>query len=197
MRRWIVAMTGSTGAIFGVRLLELLRSQEVEVHLVLSKWAERTIEHETSYSVAQVKALADCVHSEKNQAASISSGSFKTEGMVLIPCTMKSLAAIAYGLGENLVIRAADVVLKERRKLILVPRETPLNDIHLENMLKLSRMGVRIVPPMPAFYNHPQSLDDMINHICARVLDQMGLDAEVAKRWDGEMRSKAPIVPEA
>lgn len=192
MRRWIVAMTGSTGAIFGVRLLELLRGQDVEVHLVLSKWAERTIEHETGYSVAQVKALADQVHGFANQAASISSGSFKTEGMVICPCSMKTLAAVAFGLGENLIARAADVVLKERRKLVMVPRETPLNDIHLENMLKLSRMGVVMVPPVPAFYNHPQTIDDVVNHIVARVLDQMGMDSEVAKRWDGQMRRAVP-----
>ena len=196
MQRWIVAMTGSTGAIFGVRLLEMLQGQDVEVHLVLSKWAERTIEHETAYSVAQVKALADVVHGLQNQAASISSGSFKTAGMVICPCSMKTLAAIAFGLGENLIVRSADVVLKERRKLILLPRETPFNDIHLENMLKLSRMGAVMLPPMPAFYNHPQSLDDMVNHIVARLLDQMGLDSSVAKRWDGQMRSRSALTPE-
>ena len=123
--------------------------------------------------------------------AAVSSGSFLTEGMVVIPCTMRSVAAIAHGLGEHLIHRAADVVLKERRRLVLVPREMPLSDIHLENLLKLSRMGVAIVPPMPAFYNHPSTIDDIVNHVVARVLDQFALPADLAKRWTGTMRKKA------
>jgi 4-hydroxy-3-polyprenylbenzoate decarboxylase len=123
-------------------------------------------------------------------AAAVSSGSFLTEGMVVIPCSMRSVAAIAHGLGEHLIHRAADVVLKERRRLVLVPREMPLSDIHLENLLKLSRMGVAIVPPMPAFYNHPSTIDDIVNHVVARVLDQFALPAEFAQRWTGAMRPK-------
>lgn len=191
MDRIIVAMTGSTGAIFGIRTLEALRARNVESHLVMSKWAERTIEHETRHTVAEVKALASVVHSVQNQAASISSGSFRTRGMIIAPCSMKTLSAIAHGFGEDLIVRAADVVLKERRKLVIMARELPLNDIHLENMLKLSRMGAVIAPPMPAFYNHPKSLDDMVNHIVARTLDQFNLDNDLTVRWDGQMRRLA------
>lgn len=187
MRRIVVGITGATGAIFGVRLLHALRAAEVETHLVLSKWGLQTIEHETGLTGPELTALASVVHGSGNMAATISSGSFQTEGMIVCPCTMKTLGAIAQGYGDNLVQRAADVVLKERRKLVLVARETPLSVIHLENMLKLARMGVSILPPMPAFYNKPQSIDDIVDHIVARVLDQFGIDAEFAKRWDGQM----------
>ncbi len=190
MKRLIVGITGATGVIFGVRLLEALKNTEVETHLVLSKWAIQTIEHETTYTVKQVRALASFDHAEGNMGASVSSGSFVTEGMVIIPCSMRSLAAIAHGTGDHLVHRAADVILKERRRLVLVTREMPLSDLHLENMLKLSRMGVTIMPPMPAFYNHPESLDDMVDHIVARVLDQFGISVDFARRWEGKMRSK-------
>lgn len=190
MKRLIVGITGATGVIFGVRLLEALKDTGVETHLVLSKWAIQTIEHETTYAVKQVRALAAVDHSEGNMGASISSGSFVTEGMVIVPCSMRSLAAIAHGTGDHLVHRAADVILKERRKLVLVTREMPLSDLHLENMLKLSRMGVTIMPPMPAFYNHPESLDDMVDHVVARILDQFGIPADFARRWEGEMRGK-------
>ena len=191
MRRLVVGMTGATGAILGVRLLEALKECEVESHLVLSKWAQRTIEHETSYSVDQVCALATVTHSSANMGAAISSGSFVTDGMVVMPCSMRTLAAIANGYGEHLVHRAADVVLKERRRLVLVAREMPLSEVHLENMLKLARMGVTIMPPMPAFYNHPQSIEEIVDHIVARVLDQFGISAPFAKRWDGRMQNLA------
>lgn len=191
MRRLIIGMSGSTGAVFGIRLLEALQDTDVESHLILSKWAERTIEHETPWTVDEVKALASVVHPLHNQGASVSSGSFQTMGMVVIPCSMKTLAAIALGLSDNLIHRAADVVLKERRKLVLVPRETPLNDIHLENMLRLSRMGTVILPPMPAFYNHPQTIGDIVDHIIARVLDQFGLPFDRARRWEGRMQRLA------
>jgi len=184
-------MTGATGAILGVRLLEALKESDVESHLVISNWARRTLEHETPYTVKQVCELASVYHASNNMAAEISSGSFLTEGMVVIPCSMRTLASIAQGNGEHLVHRAADVVLKERRRLVLVARESPLSDLHLENMLKLSRMGVRIVPPMPAFYNHPKSLGDIVDHIVARVLDQFGISAPFAKRWDGHMEGAA------
>ncbi|HEX4828884.1 MAG TPA: UbiX family flavin prenyltransferase, partial [Xanthobacteraceae bacterium] len=137
MRRLIIGMTGSTGAIFGVRMLEALKGSDVESHLIISKWAQRTLEHETRYTVEQVRSLASVVHSQGDMGASISSGSFKTEGMVVMPCSVHTLAGIANGYGEHLVHRAADVVLKERRRLVLVVRETPLSEVHLENMLKL------------------------------------------------------------
>lgn len=191
MRRLIVGLTGATGAILGVRLLEALKDSEVESHLVISKWAQRTIEHETSYTVKQMGALASVYHNSANMAAEISSGSFLTEGMVVIPCSMRTLGSIAHGNGEHLVHRAADVVLKERRKLVLVARESPLSELHLENMLKLARMGATIIPPMPAFYTHPKSISDIVDHIVARVLDQFGIPAPFAKRWDGHMENRA------
>ncbi len=193
MRRLIVGMTGSTGAIFGIRLLEALKHAEVESHLVISKWAQRTIEHETRHTVEQVRALATVVHSQGDMGASISSGSFITEGMVVIPCSVRTLGGIANGYGEHLVHRAADVILKERRRLVLVVRETPLSEVHLENMLKLARMGVVMLPPMPAFYNRPKTIDDVIDHIVFRVLDQFGIETPSAKRWDGHMQTAATI----
>ncbi len=184
--RLVVGITGATGSIFGIRLLEFLQRSNVETHLVLSPWGERNLEIETSYSVEQVRQLATVVHPYRNQAASISSGSFLTAGMVIAPCSVKTLASIAAGLADNLIARAADVVLKERRKLVLAVREAPLNDIHLENMLKLSRMGAVILPPVPAFYNHPRSIDDLVDHTVARILDQFGLAPDWEKRWQGE-----------
>jgi flavin prenyltransferase len=197
MRRIIVGLTGATGAILGVRLLEALKNTDVESHLVMSAWAHRTIEHETRYTAKQVAALASVYHNATNMAAEISSGSFLTDGMVVIPCSMRTLGSIAQGYGEHLVHRAADVVLKEGRRLVLVARESPLSEIHLENMLKLSRMGVTIIPPMPAFYNHPKTIDDIINHIVARVLDQFGIAADFAKRWDGRMESSSRVAGHA
>jgi 4-hydroxy-3-polyprenylbenzoate decarboxylase len=193
MRRLIVGMTGSTGAVFGIRLLEALKHSEVESHLIISKWAQRTIEHETRHTIEQVRALATVVHSQGDMGASISSGSFITEGMVVIPCSVRTLGGIANGYGEHLVHRAADVILKERRRLVLVVRETPLSEVHLENMLKLARMGVVMLPPMPAFYNHPKTVDDVIDHIVFRVLDQFGIAVPFAKRWDGHMQTAATI----
>ena len=142
-----------------------------------------------------MRALANVVHSPADMGAAVSSGSFKTDGMVVIPCSMRTLGCIASGYGEHLVHRAADVILKERRRLVLVVRETPLSQVHLENMLKLARMGACILPPMPAFYNHPQTVDDIVNHIVARVLDQFDIPAPFAKRWDGHMQSATRITP--
>lgn len=185
--RIIVGITGATGAIFGIRMLEALGAAGVETHLVMSKWAETTIRLETPFTLDEVHKLAHVVYQPTNQAASISSGSFRVHGMVIAPCSMKTLASIRMGLADNLVSRAADVILKERKKLILLTRETPLNDIHLENMLGLSRMGAVIMPPVPAFYNHPQSIDDIINHIVARTLDQLNIENDLTYRW-GEPR---------
>lgn len=183
--RLIVGITGATGTIFGVRLLQMLHGSGVETHLVVSKWASRTLVHETTHSVKEVQSLATQAYGVTDQGAAISSGSFVTLGMVIAPCSMRTLAAIAHGLGDNLIHRAADVILKERRKLVLVVRESPFNEIHLENMLKLARMGVVILPPVPAFYNNPQNLDDMINHITMRVIDQFAIHLDVMNRWDG------------
>lgn len=185
-RRLIVALTGASGTIFGVRLLQQLRGIGIETHLVMSRWAARTLVHETPYTPEQVHKLADVVHPLTDQAAPISSGSFITMGMVVAPCSARTLAAIAHGTGDNLIHRAADVVLKERRKLVLAVRESPLSEIHLENMLKLSRMGVVIAPPLPAFYARPQSIDEMVDYSVSRILDQFGIHLDT-KRWSGEM----------
>jgi 4-hydroxy-3-polyprenylbenzoate decarboxylase len=188
-RNLIVAITGATGTIFGVRILQLLQGTDVDTHVVISRWGARTLAEETEYTVEQVQAMATHAYTIGDQGAAISSGSFVTLGMVIAPCTMNTLASIAHGHGDNLIHRAADVTLKERRKLVLLVRESPLNDIHLENMLKLSRMGVVIFPPVPAFYNHPQSLDEMINHVAMRALDQFDLHLDIMRRWDGATKT--------
>ena len=188
MKRIIVGMTGASGAILGVRLVEALAELGAETHLVLSKWARQTLEHETATSYEALLDLATESYGPTDMSAKISSGSFPTDGMAIVPCSVRTVAAIAHGLGEHLVHRAADVVLKEKRKLVLAVREMPFGEIHLENMLKLARMGVVIMPPVPGFYNHPQSVDDVVDHIVMRILDQFDLEAEIAQRWDGEMR---------
>jgi 4-hydroxy-3-polyprenylbenzoate decarboxylase len=182
-QRLIVAITGATGVIYGVRLLEMLRDAAIESHLIISPWGRRTLLHETSYTVDQVARLATATYSANDQGAAISSGSFVTIGMAIVPCSMRTLAAVAHGLGDNLIHRAADVVLKERRRLLLAPREAPLSPIHLENMLKLSRLGVIVFPPMPGFYQRPDSIDDLVNHSVVRMLDQFGIHLESAGRW--------------
>jgi len=184
-RNLIVAITGATGTIFGVRILQVLQGTDVDTHLAISRWGAHTLAEETDYTVEQVHAMAAYAYPIGDQGAAISSGSFVTLGMVIAPCTMSTLASIAHGQGDNLIHRAADVTLKERRKLVLLVRESPLNDIHLENMLKLSRMGVVIFPPVPAFYNRPQSLDEMVDHVAMRALDQFDLHLDVMRRWDG------------
>jgi len=195
--RLIVGITGATGTIFGVRLLQMLHGSGVETHLVLSKWATRTLVHETPHTVKEVQALATQSYGVTDQGAAISSGSFVTLGMVIAPCSMRTLAAIAHGLGDNLIHRAAEVILKERRKLVLVVRESPFSEIHLENMLKLSRMGVVILPPVPAFYNNPQNLDDMVNHITMRVIDQFDIHLDVMNRWDGVLLDQRRSQPDS
>src|SRR5262249_24176521 len=158
----------ASGAIFGIRTLEALNALGVETHLVLSRWSRATISSETNYSVPAVEKLASFLHHYENQAAPVSSGSFRTDGMIIPPCSMKTLAASRHGYGETLICRAADVVLKERRKLVLLARESPFSETHLENMLALTRMGAVILPPVPAFYNQPQSVDDIVRHIVGR-----------------------------
>src|SRR5687767_11512718 len=187
--RLIVGISGATGVVYGVRLLERLRDAGAEVHLVISRWGVRTLLHETSWSREAVEALAHTTYAPGDMGAAISSGSFKTDGMIIAPCSAKTLAAIAHGFGDSLIHRAADVILKERRRLLLAVREAPLSDIHLENMLKLSRMGAVILPPVPAFYNHPRTIDDVVDHTVARMLDAFGLDVRGAIRWAGEMGS--------
>jgi polyprenyl P-hydroxybenzoate/phenylacrylic acid decarboxylase-like protein len=183
--RIIVAMTGATGAVYGARLLVALGEMNVETHLVLSRWAEVTLRKETGLSARELSATATVVHSRDDQGASIASGSFRHDGMIVAPCSMKTLAAIRHGYADGLIARAADVTLKERRRLVLLARETPLSEIHLENMLALSRMGAIIAPPVPAFYSNPVTIDDLIDHTVGRVLDLFGLELPSLKRWNG------------
>jgi flavin prenyltransferase len=191
-RRLIVGITGASGIIYGVRLLERLRGSDVDTHLVMSQWAARTLVHETPYSVQQVQDLATERYAIGDVGAAIASGSFLTMGMIIVPCSMRTLGAIACGVGDNLIHRAADVILKERRRLVLAVREAPLSEIHLENMLKLARMGVSICPPTPAFYTHPASIDEMVHYSVTRLLDQLGIHLESGARWDGDMRKPEP-----
>jgi 4-hydroxy-3-polyprenylbenzoate decarboxylase len=183
--RIVVGITGASGAIFGIRTLEMLKALSVETHLILSRWARTTIATETAYTVEKVEALASAVYHHDNQAGAISSGSFRTDGMIIAPCSMKTLAAIRIGYSDSLISRAADVVLKERRKLVMLIRESPLSEIHLENMLALTRVGAVIFPPVPAFYNQPNTLEDVIHHIVGRLLDQFGLETPDMARWRG------------
>jgi flavin prenyltransferase len=187
--RLIVGITGASGTIYGIRLLERLRALGVETHLILSRWGARTLIHETSYTVEQVRQLATRTYAPADQGAAVSSGSFLTMGMIVLPCSMRTLGAIAHGVGETLIPRAADVVLKERRRLVLGVREAPFHEIHLENMLKLTRMGAIVSPPVPAFYNRPRSIDDLVDHTVTRMLDLFGLHTTDTARWDGEMDS--------
>jgi 4-hydroxy-3-polyprenylbenzoate decarboxylase len=195
--RLIVGISGATGTILGVRLLQVLKQQNVETHLILSNWGARTLVHETSYSVTRVQEMATKCYGAQDYGAAVSSGSFVTDGMVVCPCSVRSLAAIAHGYGDSLIHRAADVILKERRKLVLVVRETPLSDIHLENMLKLSRMGAIIFPPVPAFYNHPKTIDDLVDQTVLRIMDQFDLHLSSDNRWSGKMTVSTKRPPQA
>jgi 4-hydroxy-3-polyprenylbenzoate decarboxylase len=183
VKRIIVAISGASGAIFGIRLLEALQKEGIETHLIISRWARETIREETSYSIEDVKTLARYSYDVDDLTAPLSSGTFLTDGMVVIPCSMKTLSAIACGYIDNLIARTADITIKESRRLVIVPRETPLNAIHLENMLKLSRLGVIILPPMPAFYTKPSTIEDLIKHTIGKVLDQLRIDNNYYKRW--------------
>ena len=186
--RLVVAITGASGAIYGVRLLQALRaSGACESHLVMSSSGLMTAQQELDMRRGDIEALADVVHNVKDIGATIASGSFRSAGMVVAPCSMKTLASIAHGLADNLVARAADVMLKERRPLILVPRETPLSTIHLENMTRLARTGAVILPPSPGFYTRPQSVADVVDFVVARVLDHLGVAHSLGARW-GEQR---------
>jgi 4-hydroxy-3-polyprenylbenzoate decarboxylase len=183
MKKLIVGISGATGAIYGIRLLEVLSKSDVETHLVITEAAQETILIETSWKVEDIKSLAKVSYDIKNLGADISSGSFPSEGMAIIPCSIKSLSGIANSFNENLLIRTADVTLKERRKLVLVVRETPLHLGHIELMLQASRMGAILLPPVPAFYFHPKTIDDLINHTVGKVLDLFGINHHLFNRW--------------
>jgi len=196
MKRLIVGISGASGVIYGIRLLETLRAiGGVETHLIMSRFARLNIEIETTHKVQDVESLADVVHNFGNQAASISSGSFKTDGMVIAPCSMKTLSAIANSSADSLLTRAADVVLKEQRRLVLMPREAPLHVGHCKLLYEAALLGAVIAPPMPAFYSQPQTIDDLINHSVGRVLDLFDLDAGILKRWDG-LNNRSDKTPE-
>ena len=185
-RRLVVAITGATGAVYGVRLLQHLAAVPgVETHLVLSDAAVLTLHQEVGMQRKDVEALAHVVHKNRDIGAAIASGSFLTEAMVVAPCSMKTLAAVAHGLSDNLIARAADVMLKERRKLVLMVRETPFNLAHLRNMTAVTEMGGIIFPPLPSFYHRPASIEEMVDHTVARVLDMLGIEHALAPRWGG------------
>jgi flavin prenyltransferase len=189
-KRLVVGISGASGAVIGVELLRALRLHpDWESHLVISEGGARTIAYETPYSIDEVKALATETHQIKDIGASIASGSFKTQGMVVAPCSMKTLAAVAHGLSQNLLLRAADVTLKERRKLVLVARESPLSQIHLHNMHVAASCGAIILPPMLTFYNHPRNLGDMVRHIVGKILDVFDVEMVGFNRWDGMERT--------
>ncbi|HXG73237.1 MAG TPA: UbiX family flavin prenyltransferase [Candidatus Nitrosotenuis sp.] len=181
--RLVIGITGSTGVIYGVRTLEVLKECKVETHLVITEWAKKCLAMETDYAIDDVKKLATTYSDDSNLAASISSGTYRTDGMIVIPCSMKTLSSIANGYDETLVARSAGVTLKESRKLVLVPRETPLTAINLENMLKLARLGVVILPPVPGFYTKPKSIEQIVDHTVGKCLDQFNIEHNLYKRW--------------
>jgi 4-hydroxy-3-polyprenylbenzoate decarboxylase len=193
-QRLIIGISGASGVIYGVRLLQLLRNAGVETHLVMSKTADLTFAYETDLKIAEVRALANFSHPIDDMAASISSGSFRTAGMIVAPCSMRSMSEIASGVTTTLLTRAADVALKERRRLVLMVRETPLHTGHLRTMAALSEIGAIIAPPVPAFYAKPDSLDDMVEHTVGRVLDLFGIDIGVVRRWgeDAALKRRSP-----
>jgi 4-hydroxy-3-polyprenylbenzoate decarboxylase len=196
MKRLIVGISGASGVIYGIRMLEMLKIMGgVETHLMMSRFARLNIEIETTHTPQYVESLAAEVHNIGNQAASISSGSFKTDGMVVAPCSMKTLSAIVNSSADNLLTRAADVVLKERHTLVLMPREAPLHVGHCKLLYEAAQLGAVIAPPMPAFYNNPETIDDIVNHSVGRVLDLFDLDAGIVKRWEG-LNSRSDKPPE-
>ncbi len=185
-KRIVVGISGASGVTYGVRMLELLRETDFETHLIISKAGRLNIEIETRYKPAEVEAMADFVYDHKDMAASLSSGSFLTEGMVVVPCTIKSLSGIANSYNENLLVRAADVTLKEKRKLVLVVRETPLHVGHLRLMTMAAEMGAHLLPPVPSFYHRPKTLDDIIDQTIGKVFDYTGIEHDLFRRWGSE-----------
>lgn len=184
-KRIVVGITGATGTIYAIRLLEVLKELNVETHLIISKWALATLKYETPLSADELANLATKSYSPRDVSAAPASGSFQHDGMIIVPCSMKTLAAVRVGFGDDLIARAADVSLKENRKLMLVVRETPLSDVHLENMLAVRRAGAIIFPPMPAFYTQPKSLDDLVDQSVGRMLDSMDIHVDSFPRWEG------------
>lgn len=182
----VIGITGSTGVIYGVRMLEVLKEKNIDTFLVLSEWGVKCIGMETEHTIEYVKSLATKVFDERNMAASVSSGTFKIDGMIVIPCSMKTLSSIAVGYDETLISRVAGVTLKESRKLVLVTRETPLTAINLENMLKLARLGVTILPPVPGFYTKPKSIDEIVDHTVGKCLDQFDIKHNLYEPWGTE-----------
>lgn len=185
MKKIIVGISGGSGSIYAVSLLKALKELNIETHLVVTTMGEYVTKHECGMDLEDLKKLATYYHDNKNFAAPIASGSFKVDGMVVVPCSMKTLASIANGISDNLLTRACDVTIKDGRKLLIVPRETPLSAIHLENMLKLSRLGVTVFPPAPVFYNHPETIEDMVLNLTGRMLDLLGIDNNLINRWKG------------
>ena len=193
MQRLIVAITGASGAVYGLRLLEQLRALgSVETHLMISDAAALNLHHELDKKRVDIEALASHVHSVRDIGACVASGSFRSDGMVIAPCSMKTLAAVAHGMCDNLITRAADVMLKERRKVVLMVRETPFNLAHLRNMTAVTEMGGTIFPPLPAFYQQPQSIEEMVDHTVGRVLDQFGIEQSLAPQWQGLKAVRQP-----
>lgn len=186
--RLVVAVTGASGVVYGKRLLEVLREKKVETHLIVSKAAEKIMEHELAIGKRDLERLATHSYDPDDLVAPLMSGSFKTDGMVIVPCSMKTLAGIVHGFAGNLILRAADVTLKEKRRLIVVPRETPLSEVHLHNMSEAAKLGVFVVPAMPAFYHRPQSIDDLVDFVVGRVLDCLGIEHKLYKPWSGIKR---------
>jgi len=184
-KRMIIGISGASGVTYGVRLLQLLRNAGVETHLVMSKTAEQTFAYETDLKIAEVRTLANVSHAIDDMASAISSGSFRTAGMIVAPCSMRSMSEIASGVTTTLLTRAADVVLKERRRLVLMVRETPFNLAHLRNMTAVTEMGGIVFPPLPSFYHKPQTIDDIVDHTVARVIDLLGIEQAGAPRWNG------------
>ena len=190
--RLVIAITGASGVIYAIRALEVLKALKVETHLIMSEWGEKTVAIETDRTGDQVRSLATRVYDDKNMAAPVSSGSFKVDGMAVIPCSMKTLASIASGFDDTLVSRAAGVCIKESRKVVIVPREAPLSKIHLENMGKLAGIpGVVIMPAMPGFYHRPKTMEDLIDHVVGKVLDQFGIEHDLFNRWGSKGEGKS------
>jgi 4-hydroxy-3-polyprenylbenzoate decarboxylase len=183
--RLVIAITGASGVIYGRRLLQVLKAKKVETHLIISNAAEKVIEHELGQNKKDINKLADHIYEASDLTSPLMSGSFKTDGMIIIPCSMKTLSGIVHGFADNLILRAADVTLKEKRRLIVVPRETPLSTIHLRNMLTAAKLGIYVVPAMPAFYHKPRTIEDLVDFVVGRVLDSLGLEHDLFKRYAG------------
>ena len=190
--RLVVAITGGSGVVYAIKTLEVLQNLKIETHLIVGRWGERNISIETDKTLDYVKSLATNYYNNDNMAAATSSGSFKYDGMLIVPCSMKTLSSVANGYEDNLISRSAGVCLKESRRLVIVPRETPLSKIHLANMIKLAETGVVLLPAMPGFYHKPKSIDDLVTHIVGKILDQFGIEHNLFRRWGGGEKSKCP-----